>query len=148
MYYINNVTVCAVIDTSVLIAGILGPRGASREILLRAMDVEFEWLISKEILKEYQDVFKEKKISNAVQLPTRLRQFINKLLQQLHKKTVTRKIHVVRDRLDDMFVECAVEYYGKYIVSLDKDLLSLKHFGPVKIISPGEFLAILRNEEQ
>lgn len=136
-----------VIDTSVLIAGVLGPHGASREILTRAVDLEFEWLISKEILKEYQEVLKEKKIGGIAKLPIGLHQFINKLLQQFHSRTVTRKIHVVRDHLDDMFVECAVEYYGKYIVSLDKDLLSLKHFGPVKIILPREFLTILRDEE-
>jgi predicted nucleic acid-binding protein len=43
-----------------------------------------------------------------------------------------------------MIVECAIAAGANYIVSRDKDLLSLDKYRDIKMISPEMFLQILR----
>jgi uncharacterized protein len=45
-----------------------------------------------------------------------------------------------RDRNDDMFLKCAEVAGAKAIVAGDKDLLSMKSFRGVEIITPAEYL--------
>lgn len=47
---------------------------------------------------------------------------------------------VSRDPNDDKFLACAVEGDAHYLVSSDKDLLDLKSYRGVAIVSPGQFL--------
>ncbi|HEY1645011.1 MAG TPA: putative toxin-antitoxin system toxin component, PIN family [Candidatus Saccharimonadales bacterium] len=46
------------------------------------------------------------------------------------------KVQVSRDPDDDKIIECALEVDAEVIVSLDKDLLSLKEYEGIKIIHP------------
>lgn len=133
----------AVVDTSVLVAAVLGPTGASREVLRRGLDLEFIWLVSDPILKEYRKVLRSDRISEQIKIPAKVLKSLDLLLEGL-KRGVTMKLRAVRDQTDDIFVECAAEHHADLIVSLDEDLLTLKNFGPVRIIRPKEFLDILR----
>ena len=133
----------AVIDTSVLVAGVLGAKGASRELLTRALDLEFVWLVSDPILKEYRMILAMDKIKLKATFSKKLLKVLDRLWEEL-KKGVVSHIKVVRDPTDDMFVECAVDHHGDFIVSLDQDLLELIRFGSVDIIRPSDFLSILR----
>jgi uncharacterized protein len=54
------------------------------------------------------------------------------------------EVHVVRDRDDDMVVACALAAKADYLVSRDKDLLSLGQHEGVTMISPEAFLRVLR----
>lgn len=47
---------------------------------------------------------------------------------------------VCRDPNDDEFLACAVEGDAHYLISSDKDLLDLKSYRGVAIVSPGQFL--------
>jgi len=51
---------------------------------------------------------------------------------------------VVRDPNDDMILACAVEARAQHIISRDKDLLSLERFHDIEIVSPEDYMAILR----
>jgi len=44
-----------------------------------------------------------------------------------------------RDPDDDKFIECALDAKALYIVSGDKDLLDIKEFEGVKIITAAQF---------
>ncbi len=48
-----------------------------------------------------------------------------------------------RDPKDDKFLACAVEGEAVYLVSGDEDLLSLKHFQGVSIVSPADFVRLI-----
>lgn len=48
-----------------------------------------------------------------------------------------------RDPKDDKFLACAVEGEASYIVSGDKDLLSLETFQSVAIVSPFDFISLM-----
>lgn len=48
-----------------------------------------------------------------------------------------------RDPKDDKFLACAVEGEAAYLVSGDEDLLSLKQFRDVLIVSPANFVRLI-----
>lgn len=47
---------------------------------------------------------------------------------------------VCRDRKDDMIIECALVAKARFIISGDKDLLSLAHYEGVRIITPRQYV--------
>ena len=48
---------------------------------------------------------------------------------------------VCRDPDDDAIIECAVNSNAELIISGDKDLLALKQYNQIRIITPREYLA-------
>jgi putative PIN family toxin of toxin-antitoxin system len=50
---------------------------------------------------------------------------------------------VCRDAMDDKFVACAVEGKAQYLISSDRDLLSLASYQDVATVNPGQFLLAL-----
>ena len=48
--------------------------------------------------------------------------------------------HACRDPKDDKFLACAVEGKAHYLVSSDRDLLDMRYYQDVAIVSPGQFL--------
>lgn len=57
-------------------------------------------------------------------------------LEMIKPKT---HIEISRDRDDDKFIECAKDANALYIVSGDKDLLVIKQYENIKIITAKEF---------
>ena len=55
--------------------------------------------------------------------------------------TPSRKVKVCRDPDDDMVIEAALAGMAEYVVTGDKDLLTLKEFESVRFITPRTFLA-------
>jgi uncharacterized protein len=51
---------------------------------------------------------------------------------------------VPRDPDDDKIIACAVAAGAQYLVSRDRDLLSLASYAGVSIIAPEEFLHLVR----
>jgi putative PIN family toxin of toxin-antitoxin system len=52
-----------------------------------------------------------------------------------------RKVKICRDPQDDMFIEAALAGAAEYVVTGDKDLLSLRKFESVRFATPRIFLA-------
>ena len=59
------------------------------------------------------------------------------------KKTPSLQI-VKDDPDDDKFIECALALDAEYIISGDKDLLAVKEYKDIRIITPAEFLILLQ----
>jgi predicted nucleic acid-binding protein len=53
-------------------------------------------------------------------------------------------MRVVRDPNDDAILATAIAARADYLVSRDKDLLSLGEYDGIKIVSPEAFLQVLR----
>ena len=56
------------------------------------------------------------------------------------------EITVVRDPNDDMIVACAVAARADYLVTRDRDMLSLGEYEGISIITPEAFLQVLRQQ--
>ena len=53
---------------------------------------------------------------------------------------------IERDPKDDMIIACAVAASANYIISRDRDLLDLGNYQQIQIVTPKEFMQILRLE--
>lgn len=52
----------------------------------------------------------------------------------------TKKIEVCRDEKDNKYLEVSLESTSKFLISGDKDLLTLKKFEDISILSPRDFV--------
>ena len=58
--------------------------------------------------------------------------------------TRTPEIHVVTDPDDDKFIACALALKAGYVVTGDKALVDVQQYQGIKIVTPREFLEIIR----
>ena len=127
-----------VLDTNVLISAVMFG-GKSRVILEMGISGKIRIAISQDILKELAEVLVGKKFQVPVSF---VRQTIQELSEITELAIVTKRIKVIKNDPDDNRVlECAVSSKADYIVSGDSDLLVLKNFKKIKIVSPNDFLS-------
>ncbi|MBF0433078.1 MAG: putative toxin-antitoxin system toxin component, PIN family [Fibrobacteria bacterium] len=125
-----------VLDTNVLVSGIFWG-GMPYQILELWAKQKIEVFVTPEILLEYNDVMaqlgsKEKNKSVEYWL-----QFIHERCTLIHPR---HEVTLCRDPDDDKFISCALSARASFIVSGDKDLLTLKEVEKVEIITPGAFV--------
>jgi putative PIN family toxin of toxin-antitoxin system len=144
----------AVLDTSVLVAGVLQPGGPSGQVLRGFRRGVFTHVTSGAILDEMVDVLTREKIQRLTKLS---RQDIANLRVAMQQRAETASGEyqdvdlVASDPKDNPVVAAALEMQAQYVVTLDAaDLLRLKVFlvsahRPVQIESPTGFLRLIRS---
>ena len=125
-----------VLDTSVLISGLLGR--SSVPVLESWRREEFILVVSPEIYTEYEAVLKRPKFGLPPSLVDELLSFVR---GQSNWAEPDIELEIVRDPSDDKFVEAALSGEADTIVSSDRDLLDLKEAEGIPIVSPWEFAA-------
>ncbi|MBI2675361.1 MAG: putative toxin-antitoxin system toxin component, PIN family [Candidatus Aenigmarchaeota archaeon] len=125
----------AVLDTNIIISSIFW-KGKPYEVVRRGILGEFKIVISPEILDEVAE-----KLRNKFQLPEEaIQELMDILLTYSHVVQPSSKFDVVRDKSDNKIIECAFDGQANYIVTGDPDLLALKEFRWIKIVTAKEFL--------
>ena len=130
----------AVIDTSVLTAGIISPAGASRRILQAMSAGLFIPIACEETIEELMDVCQRPKFER----------FINKtetasLIETIHKRALIVRPAILtksisEDPDDDIFLLIALTAKANCIVSFDNHLLDLELFREIPVVRPAMFL--------
>ena len=128
-----------VIDTNVVASAIFFG-GKPRELLELLMRHQVDAYASPEIISEYQETCDEL-ISRYPVKPVLLP--LNQIIAACRLIKTRSKISVCRDPEDDKFIECAVDANCIYIVSGDKDLLSVKEYEGIQIVTVADFLKSL-----
>jgi putative PIN family toxin of toxin-antitoxin system len=130
----------AVLDTNVLVSALLW-KGIPHKILLKALDREFEIIISYPLLKELRKTLQLKKFNLTKEEISGLIRIIYYLSEiiEINKKFDTQ----LRDKEDRIVTDCALNGGADFIVTGDNDLLSTESVRGVKIVSPKEFLEIV-----
>ena len=130
-----------VIDTNVFVSSFFG--GNPRRIVDLWKTGTMLLCLSKPIIDEYVDVLKRLGLNQDDELAELL-----SLLASGYNVLFTAKtseLHIVEDDPDDdKFISCAVALQAKYIISGDKALVSIKNYMGIKIVTPAEFLRIIR----
>ena len=127
-----------VIDTNVLVSSFQNPDGHPKKIIDMWKNGDFILCISEAILFEYIDILgrldiPKQKIKEMAEL--------FKMMAYVEMVSDTILIDIIKDDPhDNKFIECAVAANAQYIISGDKHLKTLKEYGSIKILSPGEFL--------
>ncbi len=126
-----------VLDTNVLISGVLNPHGAPGSILNAVLNKSVTVLVDDRILSEYRKVLLRPKFHFPVD-------YIQSLLEYLEYDstyiTAAPAKEVVPDSDDIPFYEVAISGGADYLVTGND-----KHFPPEKlVVSPRVFLEVLR----
>jgi putative PIN family toxin of toxin-antitoxin system len=132
-----------VIDTSVLISGVLSEHGAPAAVLALIRDGGITWYVSPAIIEEYKEVMARSKFSFD---PGRLQRVLRSLDHAalvVPTETRTESSH----ESDNRFYECAYAAQADYIVTGN-----LKHFTkdlpPTRIVNARQLLEILEPKSE
>lgn len=126
-----------VLDANVMVSGIFWGGAPHRVLEMWAQD-RVEVVLSREMLTEYDRVIAQlARKGGQVHLAHQWLMFIGQ-----HGVLITVRTPVVacRDPDDNKYLSCAVDGEADVIVSGDRDLLVLKHFIGIPILTPRQFL--------
>ena len=124
-----------VVDTNVVISGVFFG-GAPRQVLNAIVASEVTACATAEIVEEYLEIVdemisrKQGKINRSILSP---------LIHSLEMIEPQTYVELSRDPDDDKFLGCAQDARALYIVSGDKDLLTLERYENIEIITAKEF---------
>ena len=128
--------ISAVIDCNVLVSGLLGP--STRPIVEAIMNNEFRLITSDDLFSELKLVLARSHITSRLSKSNR-----GTFLSLIKKRAVFVEspavVKACRDPDDDALLGCALGH-AQMIVTFDPDLLSMKIFKNVEIITPHEFI--------
>jgi len=134
-----------VLDTNVLISAILTD-GKPRTLLRKGISKEFRIITSDLILQELGTVLRRPKFKTD---EDEIHRIILALMQAAEVVEVVSKFNLVEeDPKDDMVVETAFDGKADFVVSGDSQLLALKSFREIKIVSVGQMLAYFEKKSQ
>lgn len=138
----------AVLDANVLIAATINVKSSvTSEIYQNFLNQSFTLIVSPEVLEEVEEVINRDRIVKRHKRSLEERQaIINELAELSYLVAGNTKVEVVRDPDDNKMIVAGIEGRADYIVTRDKDLLDLKEYRGIKIITPEEFMGILRAE--
>lgn len=125
-----------VFDTNVLVAAFL-TEGLCSKLLGRARRRDFDLILCSVITNEFQQA-----LTNKFSVSSEIIDAVLLVLSEAAKET-RQDIHsiprVCRDPDDDLVLACAQDAGADYLVTGDEDLLVLKAYKTITIISPRDF---------
>jgi putative PIN family toxin of toxin-antitoxin system len=125
-----------VIDTNVLLSGLIRPRGAPGAVVRALRDGRIVPVLSRPMLEEVEAVLSRPWLQARYGLDPAAVETVLRFLVvrgELVEPTVT--VRRCRDPRDDMFLEAAVSASADRLVTGDKDLLALRSVEGVAIIT-------------
>ena len=99
-----------------------------------------EVLSSSATRNELREVIKREKFDRYIRLADRLT-IVEDIIEDMVHVNIDEQIQMCRDPKDDKFLDLAVNGNADYIVTGDKDLLSMQRILGTLIISPADYLA-------
>ena len=124
-----------IIDTNILISGLFF-HGLPNKLLNEFDFEKFSVCVNEEIHSEYTEQIYKKILNPKYILNEKL---FEKFFGNLHKFEKVSNLKVSRDPKDDKFINYAIDAKAIYIVSGDNDLLTIKHFAGIEIVTAREF---------
>ncbi len=132
-----------VVDTNVFVSSILSPRNLPAQILDLILSRRILLLISEKILAEYQEVLQRKEFYFDPEIVEGLLRFI----QTYSEKVVLTPMKIsLPDASDEPFLACALQGKADFLITGNKKHFPLSLCRPAKIVSPSEFLELLKGK--
>jgi putative PIN family toxin of toxin-antitoxin system len=136
-----------VLDTNVLVSAFLW-QGLPARLIELASENEIRLFTSRALLDELDEVLHRKKLAKAVRLTgfsaDQLVNHYRRLTYRITTRQLTRRIS--RDPDDDQVLACALAAKADLIVSGDRDLLTLKSFRKIPIVTAAEAVRALSDQ--
>lgn len=139
----------AVLDTSVLVSSVLVPEGIPARVVDAWRANRFVLVTSPSILAELHTTLAYPRIRKKYAITDEIVDRLLALLAMEAELTswepdVSRAR--IRDPKDEMVLACAVAGRATFVVSGDQDLLTLRAYGDIRMVTAREFLAHLEAE--
>ena len=137
----------AVLDTNILISGLIRLEGLPGKILLAWRAGHFNLVTSVPLLLELKEALSRPHLKDRYHLlPRDIRDFIVLLKDTALLVTAPGVVSAqLRDPDDLAVLACALAGHAEYIVTGDHDLLDLHTFEGVQIVRPALFLQLLHS---
>jgi len=126
----------AVFDTNVLLAAFI-TEGICSKILVRGRKRQFHLILCPVILREFERVL-IKKFSITRNEARSILQIVSEAMHSVVSPSQSVQ-GICRDPDDDSILACALEAGADYLVTGNVDLLELKIFKGIRIVTPREF---------
>ena len=124
-----------VVDTNVVISGLFFG-GTPKEVLLAIVERRVAACATSEIIEEYTEIVQEMISRKQGHLNSNL---LTPLIHSMELIEPVSRVSLSRDPDDNKFLGCAKDSKALYIVSGDKDLLVLREYEGIEIITAKEF---------
>jgi putative PIN family toxin of toxin-antitoxin system len=124
-------------DTNIFISALVIPGGQAEKAIRKITEGKDTLLISKPIIGEMLSVL-SKKFSRDSEALSRVAVYLSDLAAIVHP---AKRIHVLADEADNRIIECAVSGKADAIVTGDKEMLDLRDYPGIKVISLKEYLS-------
>ena len=133
------------LDNNVAVSAAINPAGTPGQLILRWQRGAFTWVTSEALLHELSDVFSRPALRRYFTWQDEeTDDFHRSLVDGAEIVSPTQSItRIAADPDDNRVLEAAVEGGVEYIVTGDRDLLDLRTYEDIEIVTPAEFLAIL-----
>ena len=137
----------AVLDTNVIVSGLIKEGSPPGWILKALFEHQFVLITTAVFLAEVARVLAYPKIRERYHVNPEAADALIASLILLSEpvKVPTDVLKASRDPDDDIFLMCAVSGRADYLVTGDQDLLSLISFRRVEIVTPDQFVRVLRS---
>ena len=129
-----------VVDTNVFISSFLG-KGPPRKIIDLWKQGFITICLSMPIVEEYTEILARLGLSGTREIDEIIQLFVqgyNSIFIANPKEVNL----IFNDKDDIKFFECAVSLKAEYIVSGDKEVLSVSNYFGIKTLSPSEFMKL------
>jgi uncharacterized protein len=134
-----------VLDTNVVVNAAVRRSTDPDNFVLRATRAEFTSATSPDLLNEVRLALSFERLQPRLAWRDQeLDDFISSFAEASVVFRPAFELAVVRDPKDNRVLEAAVEAEAELIVSTDNDLLDLVEYEGIRMVTPAQFLAILR----
>lgn len=133
-----------VVDTNVLVSAFLW-KGTPGRLIELAGEKECRLFTSRVLIDELAEVLQRKKLAKQVQATGFTVAQMLRNYQKLATTVTARRLaqQVSRDADDDAVLACALAAQADLIVSGDADLLVLKQFQEIRIVTPDQAVKVI-----
>ncbi len=129
-----------VLDTNILVSGLLYS-GKPRRLIDLAMHGKIEIVSSVEMIEELRDVLSREKFGLEKEEQAKMVDFVVRLS---HITILKSKFKVIKDDPDDdVVINTAYDGEAEYIVSGDRAVSELKHFGKIRVVKASDMLKLI-----
>lgn len=132
-----------ILDTNVLVSGLLATSGPPRQIIDSWLAGSFTLVTSLYQINELHRVLTYPRIARRLRLTENELAVILRTLEERAEIILSEPdlSGVTRDPKDDAIVACAVKGQADFIVSGDDDLLVLGNYIGIQIVNPRQFIS-------
>ena len=132
-----------VVDTNVLVAGLINPYGPPGEIVRMTSSGILQLCHDPRILSEYEEVLRRPKFGFENEV-------ISSLLEQIRFGGQTVSAEPLKRRLpdidDEIFLEVAISGHAKHLITGNLSDFKGHDYTKISVVSPSRFLDLYRNQ--